>query len=252
MIERRSKRNQPIPRHPSISRLQSDHAAKRRRLPNRSASIGAQRRHRHVRGHRRRRSTGRSARHAALVARIMHRAIRRVLRGRAHGKLIAIKLAQNHRARRFQASHRRAVIRRNEIVENLRTGGSAHAAVTMTSLIATGTPASGGKGWPSAAIWSISAACLSARSSQRVKNAPISESSFRMRCRNPRASAVAVVFSSIIACEHRQSSNPAPSSSITISVTISQSLSEPQKMSRQYPEHSAPQRRAATISADHP
>ena len=58
----------------------------------------------------------------------MHRPIRRVLVRRAHGKLIAVELAQNHRARRFQPSHRRAVIRRNKILQNFRTGSGAHAA----------------------------------------------------------------------------------------------------------------------------
>ncbi len=53
--------------------------------------------------------------------------------------------------------------------------------VTITSLIAIGTPASSGKGFPAAASASIRPACARARSSQSVKNAPISGSSFLIR-----------------------------------------------------------------------
>ena len=90
-----------------------------------------------------------------------------------------LSFAQHHRARRFQASHRGAIIRRNVVVEKFRSGSSAHSATsTITSLIATGTPASGGKALPSAAMRSMRSACSSARSLQSVRNAPICPSSF--------------------------------------------------------------------------
>ena len=47
---------------------------------------------------------------------------------RAHGKLIAVHLAQHNSARGFHARHGSAVIRRNVLLQNLRSRGGAHAA----------------------------------------------------------------------------------------------------------------------------
>ena len=127
MIERRSKRDQAIARHASIGRHQPDHAAKRRRLANRTARVRTQRRHRHVRSHGRGRPARRTSRNARKIARIVHRLPRRVLVGRTHRKLVAIQLAQHHGAGRFETSDGGAIVRRNIVAQNLRTGRGANA-----------------------------------------------------------------------------------------------------------------------------
>ena len=71
--------------------------------------------------------------------------------------------------------------------------------VTITSLIATGTPASGGSGFPSLTSASISAALVSARSLDSVKNAPISPSCFWIASKKDKASDVAVAVPSATA-----------------------------------------------------
>ena len=54
--------------------------------------------------------------------------IRGVFIRRAHGKLVAVHLAQHDRARRFHARDGGAVIRRDILFQNLRSRGGAHAA----------------------------------------------------------------------------------------------------------------------------
>ena len=93
-VQRRSKRNQPIPRNPPIRRQHTHHSAKARRLANRPARIRAQRRHGQIRRNSRRRPSTRTTRHPLRVIRIPHRTIRRVLILRTHRKLVAIDLAK--------------------------------------------------------------------------------------------------------------------------------------------------------------
>src|SRR5882762_3650622 len=127
-VQRRRKRNQSIPRNAPVTSHHRRNAAKRSRLPDGSARIRSKRSHRQIRRHRRRRSATRATRHSARRRRILHWPIGRILVGAPHRELIAIRLAQNHRARRFQSANRRRVVRWNVIVQNLRTTGSPHPA----------------------------------------------------------------------------------------------------------------------------
>jgi hypothetical protein len=51
----------------------------------------------------------------------------RILIRRTHGEFVAVGLAQHDGARRLQPSHRRRVIRRDEVVEDFRARSRAHA-----------------------------------------------------------------------------------------------------------------------------
>ena len=64
VIERTGESGQPVARDAAVGRRDADHAAKRSRLPDGSAGIGAQRNHGRALRHRRRRAAARSAGHA--------------------------------------------------------------------------------------------------------------------------------------------------------------------------------------------
>ena len=64
----------------------------------------------------------------SVVPRIARGAERRVLVRRAHRELIAVRLADHHRAGRFEPGDDGGVVRRNELLENLRRSGRSYAA----------------------------------------------------------------------------------------------------------------------------
>ncbi len=83
-----------------------------------------------------------------------------VLVRRAHGELVAIQLAEYDCSGGFEARHRSAVVGRNDSCrESSSQRWCARRACTITSLIPTGTPPSGGSGLPSAASASMRSAC---------------------------------------------------------------------------------------------
>ncbi len=69
MIQRRSERDQSVARDAAVGRHQPDYAAERRRLADRAAGVGAQRRHGRSRGNCRCRASRRASRHARAIAR---------------------------------------------------------------------------------------------------------------------------------------------------------------------------------------
>ena len=73
LVERRGVGDDAIAADATVSRLEADHAAKRRRLANRAAGIGAQRREAFVGGDRGGRAARRSARDALEIMRIARR-----------------------------------------------------------------------------------------------------------------------------------------------------------------------------------
>ena len=109
-----------------------------------------------------------------FVARIAHRMERRILGRRAHGELVAVKLAQHDGARRLQARHGSAVVRRNKIFQNLRCRGSPHAARHHHIFDRDRNAGERRQRLSLAAILSMRSACAMARSSESVRNAPIS------------------------------------------------------------------------------
>ena len=127
-VQRRRKRNQPIPRHPPITshHRRNPHKAPGCRIdPPVSVPSAA---------------TARPAATAAAEPPLDPPGTRSSATGfftgpyaefsvrAAHGEFVAIRLAQNHRARRLQPDHGRRVIRRDVVVQNLRAAGGAHAA----------------------------------------------------------------------------------------------------------------------------
>ena len=122
-IQRGSKGDEPIARHAPVGGQHANHAAEAGRLADGAAGIRSQRAYCHVRGDRRSRTAARSARHPFRIHRIAHRAVGGVLVGRAHGELIAVELAQQHRPGCFEPGNRSGVIRRPVALQDPRTRG---------------------------------------------------------------------------------------------------------------------------------
>ncbi len=101
-VKRRSKGDQPVARNAALGRQNAHDAAKAGGLADRAAGVGAQCCNSHVGRHRRRRSAARSARNPLRIHWVAHRPIGRILVRRAHRKLIAVQLAQQHRAGRLK------------------------------------------------------------------------------------------------------------------------------------------------------
>ena len=110
-------------RDPAVGRLQSEDAAERRGHADRSVGVRPQRQRHQARGHRGRRSTGRSARDPLRIVRIARGSVVRVLGGEAVGVLVHVERADGNRARMLQALHHGGVARRRRALGvNLRPG----------------------------------------------------------------------------------------------------------------------------------
>ena len=101
-VERRGEGDEPVARDASVGRQHADHSAEAGGLADGAAGVGAERGDGEVCRDGRRRSAARSAGDAVGVDGIAHGAVGRVLVRRAHGELVAVELAQQHRARRFE------------------------------------------------------------------------------------------------------------------------------------------------------
>ena len=102
LVERRSERDQAVPRDAAIGRLQAEHAAERCGLTDRSAGLRTERQRHHVGRHGDGRSAAGASRNALQVPWIARRPERRVLGRRAHRELVAIGLADDHGPRAFE------------------------------------------------------------------------------------------------------------------------------------------------------
>ena len=146
LVERRRKCEQAVARDAAVGRLEADDAAERRRLTDRSAGIGSERDRGAPRCDGRRGTAARAAGRAIGRPGVPHGAERRVLVGRAHRELVAVRLADDHGAGRLEplttvASYggtNESRIRDEAVVRMPRT--------QRLSLSATGTPASGPSG----------------------------------------------------------------------------------------------------------
>ena len=129
LIKRRRERHDAPARAPAIGRLHADNAAEAAGLTDRAAGIGAGRRHRQARGHRRCRASGGATGHQARIPAILtlpgafHRAVIAGHVGRAHGELVHVELAQHHRPVAPQIAGDGRFILRPEPVEDVRAGG---------------------------------------------------------------------------------------------------------------------------------
>ena len=103
LIERGTERNQAVPRDAAVGWLESDHAAHRGRLPNRSAGVGPERQRRDARRDGGGRSAARAAGDAIERPRVVHGTERRVLVRRAHRELVAVGLADERSRPRRRA-----------------------------------------------------------------------------------------------------------------------------------------------------
>ena len=128
LIERRREGQQAVARHAAVGRLEPDDAAERRRLADRPAGVGAERERHLRRADGGRRAAARSARRARQRPGIAHRPERRVLVRRAHRELVAVGLADDHRAGGLEPLDDGGVVGRHVGVEDLRRRGGPHAA----------------------------------------------------------------------------------------------------------------------------
>ena len=120
LVERRGERDHAVARDAAVGRAQPAHAGEGRGLPDRPARVGAGRRGREARRHRGRGSAGASARHGALVPRVLHRAEIRVLVRRAHRELVHVGLAEDHRAGAVEALDHMRVVGGDEVFQHAR------------------------------------------------------------------------------------------------------------------------------------
>ncbi len=141
LIERRRVCNHAVAADAAVSRLDSDHAAKRRRLANRSAGVGAERTQAFMRRDCGGRSARRSAGDARGIVRIHRRPERGVLRRRAHREFIHVRLADEYRAGIAQPLDHRRVKRRHEGFQDSRRASRANAPRRVDILDAERNPA---------------------------------------------------------------------------------------------------------------
>src|SRR4029077_20345550 len=114
-----NRREPAAPRRPG-GVLEPPHAAQRRRLAHRAAGLRAERGGHRARSHECSRTAPGSARHPRLVERVERAAVRRMLGGRPHAELVAVRLTGDERARRLQLRHRGRFVRRAVALEDLR------------------------------------------------------------------------------------------------------------------------------------
>ena len=121
LVERRGVGDDAVAADAAVGRLDADDAAVRGRLADRAAGIGAERAETLARGDRGGRAARRAARHALAVPGIARAAVGGVLVRRAHGELVAVELADAHRAGVEQAARDGGVVGRDEVLEDLAT-----------------------------------------------------------------------------------------------------------------------------------
>ena len=142
LIERRSKGEQAVSRHPAVGRLEADDPAEAPRAGESIRRCRSRAPRRNARGHRHGRAAADPPGVRVVVPWILRRPERRVLGGRAHRELVEVRLADDDGAGGFQSRDRRsrcmAARSRSRIRDDAVVGTPR---VQMLSLSATGTPA---------------------------------------------------------------------------------------------------------------
>src|SRR5581483_1052876 len=118
LVERRREGDKAVARDTSVGRLDADDATQRRRLADGPTCVGPKGSGDEASRHRRGASTAGAARHPRGVVRIACGPERRVLRGRTHGKLVEVRLADHDGAGFGQAGNDRGVVWRSPVLEN--------------------------------------------------------------------------------------------------------------------------------------
>ncbi len=127
LVQRRGKGHQPPAADPAVGGLDADDAAQGRRLAHAAARIGAQGAKGQARRHRGRAAAAGAARHAAQIPGIVRGKIGRVLGGRAHGELVGVGLAQDHRPGGPQFLNDGGAKGRHIVLQDARAAGSGQA-----------------------------------------------------------------------------------------------------------------------------
>ncbi|MNN19211.1 hypothetical protein D3C81_1324440 [compost metagenome] len=119
LVQRRSKRHEPVARYPAVGWLKTHHAAIRRGLANRTAGIGTEREEGFACSNRCCRTAAGTARNAAYIPRVTYGMEAGILVGAAHGELVHIQLADRDRFRFLQLRDDRSVINRIIVFQKL-------------------------------------------------------------------------------------------------------------------------------------
>ncbi len=123
MIEADHERKAARARQPAIGRLQPEDAAERRRHPDRTVGVGAERQRHQPAADRRARAAGRTAGHAGHVMRIARGAVMHILAGEVVGVFAHVERADQDGAGGFQLfDQRRVMLRRRQVAIDLRSG----------------------------------------------------------------------------------------------------------------------------------
>ena len=151
LVERGGERDDAPARAAPVGRLDADGAGQRGGLADGAAGVGGGGSQAQVGGHRGRRSRRRSRPapacrrlpSALAPPRVDDGAEGAGLVGGAHGELVAVELAEHHRAGVPQVGVDGRFVGRLEVVEDLRAGRGAHALGAEQSLMPSGSPSRG-------------------------------------------------------------------------------------------------------------
>ena len=120
LVERACERDEAVPGHQPIGRLEPDYSAERRGLPDAAAGVRAERVVALPCRNRRSRAAAAAAWHAVEVPRVASRKERRVLGGRPHSELVQVALAHEHRGLLVKSPGHGRVVGRDESLEHPR------------------------------------------------------------------------------------------------------------------------------------
>lgn len=113
--------DEAVARDAAVRRLHADDAAERSRLADGSARIGAERPDGRTSGDGCGAAARGTARHAVEVPRVVRHVVGRVLRRAAHGEFIHVDLAEDDGILGLDLRHDRRIVRRHEVLEDLRS-----------------------------------------------------------------------------------------------------------------------------------
>ena len=119
LVERGSERDESIAGDAPVGRLEPDDSAERRGLADRTAGVGSQGGMGHACGNGHAGTAARSPGNPAFIDRIQDRTVRGILGGRSHGKLIHVRLPDDHGILRLQAGDGGCIIERDKVLKDL-------------------------------------------------------------------------------------------------------------------------------------
>ena len=124
LVERARERRYAVAAHAPIARLHADAVAETRRLADRPARVGAERRDAEIPANRSRATAGAAAWNAPKVVGVARHAKTRVLSGRAHRELVHVDAPCGNEVVRLHVLDNRCVIRRDIALQDLRRTGA--------------------------------------------------------------------------------------------------------------------------------